>query len=101
LNLIEIFGYIPAIVFPTATIIQLVHLIKSKTSEGVSPITWAAFALGNVSLYIYTEKYSQMQSIIGLLVTSALQLVIIALVFKYRKKVKSVEVNSSNNQEYV
>lgn len=101
MSLIEIFGYIPAIVFPTATIIQLVHLIKSKTSEGVSPITWGAFALGNISLYIYTEKYSQMQSIVGLLVTSALQLVIIALVIKYRKKVKTVEVNSSNNQEYV
>lgn len=88
LSLIEIFGIIPAIVFPTATIIQLIHLVKTKTSEGVSPIPWGAFALGNVSLYIYTEKYSQLQSIIGLLVTSALQLAIIALVFKYRKKVK-------------
>jgi len=88
LSIIEIFGYIPAIVFPTATIIQLIHLIKSKTSEGVSPITWGAFAFGNVSLYIYTEKYYQLQSIIGLLVTSALQLVIIALVLKYRKKAR-------------
>jgi uncharacterized protein with PQ loop repeat len=87
LSLIEIFGIIPAIVFPIATIIQLVHLVKAKTSEGVSPITWAAFALGNVSLYIYTEKYSQLQSIIGLLVTSVLQLAIIVLVLKYRKKV--------------
>jgi len=88
LSFIDIFGYIPAIVFPTATIIQLLHLFKSKTSEGVSPITWGAFALGNVSLYIYTEKYSQLQSIVGLLVTSVLQLVIIIMVFKYRKKHK-------------
>lgn len=86
MSVIEIFGYIPAIVFPTATIIQLLHLVKAKSSEGVSPITWGAFALGNVSLYIYTEKYSQFQSIVGLLVTSALQLIIIVLVFKYRKK---------------
>jgi uncharacterized protein with PQ loop repeat len=84
LSFIEVFGYIPAIVFPTATIIQLIHLIKSKTSEGVSPFTWGAFAIGNVSLYIYTEKYSQLQSIIGLLLTSILQIVIIVLVFKYR-----------------
>lgn len=88
MSFIEFFGYIPAIVFPTATIVQLIHLIKAKTSEGVSPITWGAFAIGNVSLYIYTEKYSQLQSIIGLLVTSVLQLFIIALVFKYRKKAK-------------
>jgi len=90
LSFIEIFGYIPAIVFPTATIIQLIHLIKSKTSEGVSPFTWGAFAIGNVSLYIYTEKYSQLQSIIGLLLTSILQIVIIVLVFKYRANKKSL-----------
>jgi uncharacterized protein with PQ loop repeat len=88
LSFIEVFGYIPAIVFPTATIIQLIHLIKSKTSEGVSPFTWGAFAIGNVSLYIYTEKYSQLQSIIGLLFTSILQIVIIVLVFKYRANKK-------------
>jgi uncharacterized protein with PQ loop repeat len=90
LSFIEVFGYIPAIVFPTATIIQLIHLIKSKTSEGVSPFTWGAFAIGNVSLYIYTEKYSQLQSIIGLLLTSILQIVIIVLVFKYRANKKSL-----------
>ena len=91
MSFIEIFGYIPAIVFPTATIIQLIHLIKSKTSEGVSAYTWGAFALGNVSLYIYTEKYTQLQSIIGLLVTSVLQIGIIILVFKYRKKPSKVD----------
>jgi uncharacterized protein with PQ loop repeat len=85
LSLIEFIGYIPAVVFPTATIIQLLHLYKTKTSEGVSPITWGAFALGNVSLYTYTEKYTELQSIVGLLVTSVLQLFIIMLVFKYRK----------------
>lgn len=90
MSFIEVFGYIPAIVFPTATIIQLIHLIKSKTSEGVSPFTWGAFAIGNVSLYIYTEKYSQLQSIIGLLLTSILQIVIIVLVFKYRANNKSL-----------
>ena len=90
MSFIDIFGYIPAIVFPTATIIQLIHLIKSKTSEGVSPFTWGAFAIGNVSLYIYTEKYSQLQSIIGLLLTSILQIVIIVLVFKYRANKKSL-----------
>jgi uncharacterized protein with PQ loop repeat len=87
LSFIEFIGYIPAVVFPTATIIQLLHLYKAKTSEGVSPITWGAFALGNVALYTYTEKYTELQSILGLLVTSVLQLFIIMLVFKYRKKV--------------
>ena len=86
MNLIEFIGYIPAVIFPTATIIQLFHLLRTKTSEGVSAIAWGAFALGNVSLYIYTEKYTEYQSIIGLLVTSVLQLFIIVLVFKYKQK---------------
>ena len=90
LSLIELVGYIPAIIFPVATIIQLLHMLKTKTSEGVSPVAWGAFALGNVSLYIYTEKYYELQSIIGLLVTSVLQLIIIVLVFKYRKTEGSV-----------
>ena len=85
MSIIELIGYIPAIIFPAATIIQLLYMFKTKTSEGVSPLAWGAFALGNVSLYVYTEKYYELQSIIGLLVTSILQLVIIVLVFKYRK----------------
>jgi len=85
LSIIEVIGYIPAIVFPTATIIQLVHLYKTKSSEGVSALAWAAFALGNVSLYIYTEKYTAIQSILGLLVTSILQIGIITLAIKYKK----------------
>ena len=89
MNFIEIFGYIPAIVYPAATIVQLLYLIKTKSSEGVSALTWGAFALGNVSLYIYTEKYTEIQSIVGLLVTAILQLLIIVFVLKYR--------NQSNN----
>lgn len=89
MNLIELIGYIPAIIFPTATILQLLHLLKTKSSEGVSAAAWGSFSLGNVALYIYTEKYSEFQSIIGLLVTSALQLVIIFLAIKYSKKQKA------------
>jgi len=84
LSLIEFVGYVPAVIFPTATIIQLFHLYNTKSSDGVSAIAWGAFSIGNISLYIYTEKYTQLQSIIGLLVTAILQLLIIVLVYKYR-----------------
>jgi lipid-A-disaccharide synthase-like uncharacterized protein len=85
MNIIEIAGILPAIVFPAATLIQLVYLLKNKTSEGVSAGTWFAFALGNVSLYIYTEKYDAIQSILGQLVSAILQFYIVFLIFKYRK----------------
>lgn len=85
MNMIEVIGFIPAIIFPLATIAQLTHLLKTKSAEGVSATAWSAFAVGNVSLYIYTEKYSAIQSIVGLLFTAVLQLGIIYLIFKFRK----------------
>lgn len=86
---IELFGIIPAIIFPAATLVQLAHLVKVKSSEGASWFSWSLFALGNVSLFIYTEKYHAWQSILGLLGTAALQLAIIVLIFRYRAKENS------------
>lgn len=86
MTLIELIGYVPAIIFPVATLMQLWHLLKTKTSDGVPAMTWLAFALGNVSLYIYAEKYTELQSILGQLATAALQLYVVVLIFRYRKK---------------
>jgi lipid-A-disaccharide synthase-like uncharacterized protein len=86
MTLIEIIGYIPAIIFPVATLMQLWHLLKTKTSDGVPAMTWLAFALGNISLYIYAEKYTELQSILGQLATAVLQIYVVVLIFRYRKK---------------
>jgi len=89
MNFIEIIGYIPALIFPIATIIQVVYLLKSKSSNGVSATTWGAFALGNLALYLYTEKYDAIQSIVGQLVTALIQLYIVFLVLKYRRQAQA------------
>lgn len=86
MSFIDYIGYIPAFIFPGATLIQLFHLVRTKSSEGVSALAWAAFAIGNLSLYIYTEKYFELQAIFGLLLTTFIQIVLITLIFKYRKK---------------
>jgi len=89
MNFIEVIGYIPALIFPVATIIQVVYLLKSKSSNGVSATTWGAFALGNLALYLYTEKYDAIQSIVGQLVTAFIQIYIVFLVLKYRKQAQA------------
>jgi lipid-A-disaccharide synthase-like uncharacterized protein len=89
MNLIEWIGYIPAVIFPAATLMQLWHLLKTKTSDGVPALTWLAFAVGNLSLYVYAEKYAELQSIIGQLATAALQIYVVFLIIKYRKKQSS------------
>ncbi|HAT42877.1 MAG TPA: hypothetical protein DCS87_14300 [Rheinheimera sp.] len=86
MNFIELVGYIPAIIFPAATVMQLVHLLRTKRSEGVPALTWAAFALGNISLYVYAEKYTELQSIIGQLATAALQVYVVYLILYYRRQ---------------
>jgi uncharacterized protein with PQ loop repeat len=89
MSLIELIGYIPAIIFPVATLMQLWHLLKTKTSDGVPPLTWLAFAIGNISLYIYAEKYTELQSILGQLATAALQVYVVVLIYRYRTKPQS------------
>lgn len=93
MNLIEWIGYIPAVIFPAATLMQLWHLLKTKTSDGVPALTWLAFAVGNLSLYVYAEKYTELQSIIGQLVTAGLQIYVVFLIMKYRKEAKARAVS--------
>ncbi|CAM3915672.1 hypothetical protein VA7868_03327 [Vibrio aerogenes CECT 7868] len=96
MTIIDIIGYIPAIIFPVATLSQLFHLLKTKSADGVSLITWIAFATGNVSLYIYTEKYNELQTIAGLLLTAILQIAIVVLILKYRRP-KPVRVSEKKS----
>jgi uncharacterized protein with PQ loop repeat len=84
--LTNLVGWIPAIILPAATALQLVRIIRAPSSEGVSIATWALFGLANVSLYIFTEKYSSIQSILGLLLTALLNAAIVGLAMAKRPK---------------
>jgi uncharacterized protein with PQ loop repeat len=85
MRLIEVIGYIPVIVFPVASLIQLYQLYQSKSAVGLSTATWIAFAIGNLSLYIYTEKYFEPQAIITLLGTFCVQVVVVLYALYLRK----------------
>ena len=84
--IINILGWIPAVIFPTATILQLYSIYKAKNAEGVSSLTWFLFAIANFSLYGFTEKYLTIQSLIGQVGTGILDLIISYLAVKSRKK---------------
>ena len=82
--LFEILGWVPAIVFPGATMLQLVEIVRRKTAAGVSIAAWTAFAIANMCLFLYTEKYSELESIFGALGTAALNLCIVGAALRYR-----------------
>lgn len=84
-SLTNLSGWIPAIVLPTAALIQLIKLVQTRSSEGVSLMTWLLFGFADIGLYVFTEKYAAPQSIIGMLGTAILSFIVVALILCYRK----------------
>lgn len=85
----DIAGWIPAVILPLAALIQLVKIFKVKNVQGVSFLSWFLFGLANIGLYIFTEKYFAIQSLMGLLGTALLNFTIALLVLKLKAKNKS------------
>ena len=86
--LLNILGWIPAIVFPLATTLQLIKIAQAKTAQGVSINAWLLFGLANVGFYAFSEKYFAIQSIMALLLTAILDFVIVGMVLVFRWKTK-------------
>ena len=84
--LVELAGWVPAIIFPSATLIQLVKIIKENTVKGVSITTWVMFGIANIGLYLYIEKYSELQPIIGFLGTAILDFIIVGLAIAWKNR---------------
>lgn len=86
MTLAQVAGILPAIVFPTATFLQLWRMIRSRSAVGVSVLSWLLFGLANIALYIYTERYRDWQAISGLLLTAVLDFAIVGLALYSRSK---------------
>ena len=83
---IHISGWIPAVIFPLASFFQLMKIAKEQSGDGVSALAWIAFGFANISLYIYTEKYSSLQTIIGMLGQAFIDFTIAFFAVYFRKK---------------
>lgn len=79
MTLNQIAGILPAIVFPAATLVQLVRMVRARSAAGVSVSTWLLFGFANLAIYFYAERYTEWQAIVGMLLTAALDFVIVAL----------------------
>ena len=79
-KLIEVAGWLPAIFIPLATFLQLLQVFNAPSVAGVNWATWLMFGFANIGFYIFTEKYTSYQSILGFLGTALIDFVIVALV---------------------
>jgi len=83
--LFTVLGWVPAIIFPTASGMQLLAILHRRSAQGVSIPAWALFAVANLCLFVYTEKYDELESIVGALGTSVLNVCIVVAALRYRK----------------
>lgn len=88
-HIIDVAGWLPAIIFPAATLIQLIAIVRSGSVRGINPLTWTLFGIANIAVYIYAEKYLAFQTIIGFLGTALLDFVIAAMALKGRASHKT------------
>ena len=93
--LFTLLGWVPAVIFPTASALQLVTILRRKSSDGVSVPAWALFAIANMCLFVYTEKYGEIESIVGTLGTAGLNLCIVGAALKYRARGKGCRHSGS------
>ncbi len=81
MQLPQLAGIIPAVVFPVATLVQLVPMVRRRSAAGVSSLTWLLFGFANLGVYFYAERYAEWQSIVGMLLTAVLDFIIVGLVW--------------------
>lgn len=84
MEIASLVGWIPALVFPLATALQLVAILRARSAKGVSIAAWLLFAAANVSLYVYVGKPWEIQAILAGLGTAALNLAIVGAALRFR-----------------
>ena len=72
-----ILGWIPAIIFPVGTLLQLLTVIQTKDIKNVSIEMWISQFIGNIGAYFLTEKLYNIKSILAFLVTAFINLLIL------------------------
>lgn len=81
MNIPQIVGVLPAIVFPSATLLHLVRLVKKQTAASANALTWLLFGFANLAVYVYAERYAEWQAILGMLVTAVIDFAIVGYVW--------------------
>ncbi len=82
----EMAGWVPAVILPGSTLLQLLQILKEKKIEGVSWVSWLLFAAANLGAYVFTENWFQIQAILAFLLSAVLDVVIVLVYWKLRVK---------------
>jgi len=86
MSITQMAGILPAVIFPAATLLQLARIIQNRSTTGVSVMTWLLFGFANLGIYVYAERYTEWQAIIGMLLTAIIDFVIVAIALFERRR---------------
>lgn len=77
-------------------------MVRARSAAGVSVATWLLFGFANLAIYIYAERYTEWQAIVGMLFTAVIDFVIVALaLFRYRVATPVTEVRAKASVAFV
>lgn len=85
-DLAAVAGWIPAVVFPLATAMQLAAILRRKNADGVSLTSWSLFAVANLCMYFYVGKHAELQAILSGLGTATLNIAIVIATLVVRRR---------------
>lgn len=83
-GILDAVGWVPAVIFPMASLMQLGALLRRGRAEGVSAVTWGMFALANVCLYLTIGEWGRPQVIATTLGSALVQAIIVGVVLRLR-----------------
>jgi uncharacterized protein with PQ loop repeat len=78
-------GWLPAVILPVSTLLQLVKLVRTRTAAGTSALAWALFGVANLGAWVFTGRLAAPQSVLAFLLPGILDAVIVVLCLRYRE----------------
>jgi hypothetical protein len=82
-------------VFPAASVLQLMALLRRGKSDGVSVLTWSLFAVANVCLYLTVGEWTRPQVIATTLGTALVQVVVVMTALRLRADKAALRADST------
>lgn len=83
---LQLAGIIPAIIFPTASLAQLMAILRRRSAEGVSVATWLLVGVGNLSLFLYNGLYTDIFNIAALLGAAVLNFCVAGTAIYFQRR---------------
>ena len=75
-------GWLPAVMFPAASVFQLTKIHNEKNIRGVSCVGWIMQIFANLGAYLLVDKLQSPQNILAFLATALIDIIIVITIYR-------------------